>query len=244
MTAGRIAMLDAALFYASQGVEVFPLAGKSPRTRRGFHDATTHPDFIRGWWLTTTLNVNIGLRVPEGIVVIDVDPRNGGDESLTRLETQFGPLPDTLTCLTGGGGRHLWLAYNGAARGRLATGIDVKTHKSGYVVAPPSIHPDTGRRYEWLNHTTPTAAAPPWLRHLLDPPRMVAPKTLANTNIDRLVAFVADGTEGERNRRLYWACCRAAENGHDPEDLIAVSGLPDAEARRTANSATRKVTGP
>ena len=39
--------------------------------------------------------------------MLDIDPRNGGAKSLKRLKEELGPLPDTITAITGGGGRHL-----------------------------------------------------------------------------------------------------------------------------------------
>ena len=39
-------------------------------------------------------------------VVLDVDPRSGGDKVLERLEAEHGKLPDTERVATGGGGLH------------------------------------------------------------------------------------------------------------------------------------------
>ena len=56
--------------------------------------------------------------------------------------------------------------------GSLGKGIDVKWR--GYIVAAPSVHPDTGRRYAWLpdRHPLrmPIAEMPTWLAELLSPP--------------------------------------------------------------------------
>ncbi|MDQ3306172.1 MAG: bifunctional DNA primase/polymerase [Actinomycetota bacterium] len=42
--------------------------------------------------------------------MIDVDPRHGGNASISNLEGEHDLLPTTLTCRTGGsdGGLHLW----------------------------------------------------------------------------------------------------------------------------------------
>ncbi|HEX2301809.1 MAG TPA: hypothetical protein VHH34_25445 [Pseudonocardiaceae bacterium] len=58
-----------------------------------------------------------------------------------------------------------------------------------------------------------------------------------------LVQFVSESTEGERNRRLFWACCRAHERGLDTEPLIAAAvalGYSERAARRTAQSAAKR----
>jgi hypothetical protein len=40
-------------------------------------------------------------------VVLDIDPRHGGEESLAQLVSDVGErLPNTLEAITGGGGRH------------------------------------------------------------------------------------------------------------------------------------------
>ena len=62
----------------------------------------------------------------------------------------------------------------------------------------------------------------------------------------RLAAWVAGLGEGERNRGLFWAACRLAENGVSPADaLVALgaaaqsAGLGDREITTTVRSAYR-----
>lgn len=82
----------------------------------------------------------------------------------------------------GGGGLHVLLKHPGVPLvGRLAPGVEIKD--AGYIVAPPSMHPDTGRRYEWeiSPFETPLASVPAaWLARLMKtssaPPRQ-APGT-------------------------------------------------------------------
>src|SRR5215212_9797355 len=104
-------MITAALEYAAAGWEVFPgwwavPRAKSPITKHGHLEATTDPDQIKAWWGRWPIAM-IGVRVPDSCIVLDVDPRNGGD--LAELETLTGPLP-TLTVWSGrnDGGRHLY----------------------------------------------------------------------------------------------------------------------------------------
>jgi hypothetical protein len=201
----------AALAYAlSLCWAVLPLApcGKVPRTKHGIHDATTNEQIIREWW-TRWPDANIGVRTgsASNLVAIDMDPRNGGDISLERLEAEHGPLPETVEGLTGGGGRHLLFQHpGGTVRSRanaLGPGLDVKGD-GGYVVVPPSVHP-TGRRYEWeIMHRPleiPVAPLPDWMRPLLEEPEQVIPTTARHAEEWRtLVENGAD--EGSRNNTI------------------------------------------
>ena len=143
----------AAASYAARGWAVFPLqpGGKEPLTPHGFKDASIYPEAIAGWWRRwPAANVAIATGTLSGVAVLDIDPRNGGDESLRDLEARYGPLPDTPTVLTGGGGQHYYFAIPKGMTvrsRRLAPGVDLKG-EGGYVVAPPSVHP-SGQRYVW-----------------------------------------------------------------------------------------------
>lgn len=53
-------------------------------------------------------------------------------------------------------------------RGKLGEGIDVKSD-GGFVVAPPSVHPDTKKRYRWRN-ANEIAAMPKWMLTILTLP--------------------------------------------------------------------------
>lgn len=212
-----------------------PLATAVPH---GKDDATTDLGQIAEW-LARYPDCNWGVRPPVGVIVLDVDPRNGGASNLAALQTRNRPLPATLTARTGGGGLHIWLSYTGPARGRLCTGVDVKTN-SGYVVAPPSVHA-SGGVYEWLTEL-PAARAPRWVRIMLNPPLPRYAPTREGGGLDALIRFVATAGQGERNRRLYWAACRAHEAGLDPNPLIDAAvhtGLTSVAARATVASAQR-----
>jgi len=157
-------LLAAALAYAKKGVPVLPLCwpengacscgapdcgapAKHPLTEHGKDDATTNRDIIKVWWARWP-KANIGLRMGGGRVALDIDPRNGGDESLHDLEAQVGTLPDTVTQLTGGGGEHRIFRTDDPIPSRkgIQPGLDLIC--DGYIVASPSPHV-SGRRYEW-----------------------------------------------------------------------------------------------
>lgn len=170
--------------YAERGLAVFPLhwiaaagkcscgdadcrnAGKHPLTAHGVKDATTDIATLAAWW-TLWPEANIGMAL-DGYVVVDVDPRNGGDVGLEAIEAQRGPLPDTWLALTGGGGTHrIYRAREGATYpGKLAKGIDLKRGAGAYIVVEPSRHA-SGLTYAWEASSSPLdgaalADAPAW----------------------------------------------------------------------------------
>lgn len=89
-------------------------------------------------------------------MVLDIDPRNGGLETLENLVAKHGELPHTPKCITGrgDGGYHLYFAYFERAKNcSLGDGIDFLADGK-QACAPPSVHPDTGCAYRW--ETPPT----------------------------------------------------------------------------------------
>lgn len=167
---------ETALAYGALGWEVFPLGHCSkfplvPKSQggRGHLDATSDEQQIRSWWERNPQS-NIGGRVPIGLAVVDVDPRHGGHLQLEALEREHGHLPVTLTARSGrcDGGRHLWCQHPGGdvTGRRLPNGLDLKTH-DGYMVLPPSLHPDSWQPYSWLDASIPPAPMPDWLKDVI-----------------------------------------------------------------------------
>jgi bifunctional DNA primase/polymerase-like protein/primase-like protein len=143
--------------------------GKHPRTKKGVHDASTDETKIHQWWeMWESANIAIALGKVAGIFVLDVDPRNGGDETMSSLERKYGRLPKTRTAGTGGGGAHHLFRYPGFpvknSAGELGPGMDIKSD-GGSIVVPPSLHVN-GKRYRWRN-CSPIADAPDWFLQLL-----------------------------------------------------------------------------
>jgi len=248
VTAPNNVMMAAALDLAVAGWEVLPLNGKIPTTAHGLDDATTDAETITRWW-TARPAANIGARVPLDLVVVDVDPRNGGAESLIALVDLLGPLPATLTAVSGrgdGGHHRYFLRPVGVLKARPAPGLDVKAN--GYMVMPPSLHPDTGRPYSWIDRD-PAPLPVAWSDHLrVKPPRPrpAGPLHLEHDQAAALVRWVAELLPGNRNNGLFWAACRAAELGvvdAISNDLVAAavaSGLDEREAHQTLRSAARR----
>jgi hypothetical protein len=144
-----------------------PSPGKHPRVRwERYEHARASVETVERWlerWPDTNLAVVTG--AVSGVIVLDIDPRNGGDESLAALTERWGALPTTVETRTGGGGRHVWFRAPAipVPSGPVAPGLDLKG-EGGTVVVPPSVHV-SGARYEWAADpdAQPLADAPEWL---------------------------------------------------------------------------------
>lgn len=144
----------ACVYVREWGWKVFPVSSqdKSPLVPHGYKDASQDEVRLRHWfqdWFPTH-GIGVPTGIVNGFVVLDVDPRNGGEASLQELTREFGLLPSGPTVRTGGGGYHYYFSPVGqwirSVTG-VRPGIDVKA-EGGYVIAPPSLHP-SGKRYEW-----------------------------------------------------------------------------------------------
>lgn len=207
--------LDWALRYIERGWSVIPLAPGSKTPPAGFDLAS----YLRGerrmnrtsvksfWGDDHGMGIGIITGPPSGLVVADVDPRNGG------VDPWIGDVPRVET---GGGGAHYYFSSpppSSPPCGPSARpGIDRKGG-GGYVVAPPSLHP-CGAMYfwsQWPDHALPVGP-PDWLlespaRPEGDGERWIA-DTLANPE------GVLPGMRDDALTRLAWWAA-----GHLDEDI-------------------------
>jgi hypothetical protein len=155
---------EAALIYASWGWHVIPVVpnGKVPATQHGVKDATTDPEQIAKWWAQNP-EFNIGVAAGErsGIVVFDVDPRNGGDESWSKWLDENGQVPEGAAMqMTAGGGEHHIAMYDPEIRScKLTEGVDLLADGRYFVAYPSTIE---GRRYEWEASSDPFDGVAPF----------------------------------------------------------------------------------
>ncbi|MER5597444.1 bifunctional DNA primase/polymerase [Streptomyces sp. NPDC002265] len=234
-----------------------PCHGECGRFGHGVYDASTDPVRIRALFAaapwTTGYGIACGLP-PHHLIGVDLDTKSGTDAPAALRELarrHLFTIPATVVVLTPSGGRHLWLTGpphvvvpNSA--GRLAPGIDIRG-AGGYLVGPGSrtahgvygVAPGCAR-------LAPAPCPPALLRLLLPPPRTHrATTSAADGHGQGLVQFVLAAHEGQRNTRLFWAACRAYENGIGPAllaplvDAAVVTGLAEHEARATIASAAR-----
>lgn len=272
----------AALAYAALGWPVLPIAGmvgshcgcrkgpdcthpaKHPLIRAGTRGATIDAEIIQGWfaaWPWAGVGIVTGAR--SSLVVLDVDPRHDGDETLDQLLANGLSLPPTLMAHTGGGGRHyffdagaLWAAAN--TSGRLPNlgatpGLDLRG-EGGYVVAAPSRHA-SGGTYRWT--TSDSGLAP--LPDVLHPRRRANletsfPRTTASRRDNYVRAAmkqeqqrVLDAPVGTRNdalNRSSFALGTLVGAGACSADMVTdlltaaatAAGIPEREAARTIRS--------
>ena len=238
----------AALWYAEHGLPVFPCkpCAKEPLTPHGFKDATTDQARIKAWWRKwPDANIGIPTGAASGLLVVDVDPRNGGDGALNELRETHGPFPDTAEQTTGGGGRHIIFRHPDVPIPKaLAPGIDLKAD-GGYIVVAPSIHP-SGNPYRWggtagAKALLNLAAVPTWLLERISAARN---GTRADSPADS-----EKWVPGERNNQLASVAGTMRHRGMSREAIEAAlveenrqrcePPLPEAEVRRIAESVAR-----
>ena len=245
--------LEAALTYASWGWPVFPLVAlrKNPATPDGFYNATTDTDQIKEWWAKDP-NYNIGIPTGEvsGIVVFDIDPRNGGDDSWPIFQRELGNVPDDAMCqLTAGGGEHYvaqW--YEGLKSCKPRPGIDFLSTGNYFVASPSFVIPtkdgtiESARTYEWEASGDPTDGAMPF--SIPEPWRvaLAVKKVISNASDSPLicgsrnVGLTAMGGlmrhGGFSSAEIYAALSKANE------DRCEIA-LPDSEIRQIAQSVAR-----
>ncbi|MEV6190865.1 bifunctional DNA primase/polymerase [Streptomyces sp. NPDC051920] len=242
-----------------------PCHGECGRFGHGVYDASTEPRRIRELFAAAPWATGYGIACglhPHHLIGVDLDTKSDTDSSTALRELALRHLftiPDTVVVVTPSGGRHLWLSGppdvvvpNSASR--LAPGIDIRG-AGGYLVGPGSrteqgvygTAPGTSR-------LAPAPCPPELLRLLLPPPPARAhhsahpahPTSPASERQGQgLVQFVLAAHEGQRNTRLFWAACRAYENGIGPQltaplvQAAVRTGLTEREARSTIASASR-----
>lgn len=136
--------------------------GKHPNTRLNEHghlDATTDEAVIREWW-STDPEAGIGISLSaSGLLALDIDPRNGGRDTLEELESTHGVLYSDCVAVTQGGGEHRLFSAdaNLSYPGTLGPGLDVKHH--GYICVAPTLGPSGA--YSWEQGRSPLSRSNP-----------------------------------------------------------------------------------
>ncbi|GAA2121848.1 bifunctional DNA primase/polymerase [Kocuria atrinae] len=254
----------AAREFASAGVPVFPCSpwGKRPATGHGFHDATTDLEQVEAWWRQSPgANIGVPTGPASGAVVVDVDVHCPVDGRTSFDRAHRAGLVERWELLvrTPTGGMHAYYPARLGTEQRswqaARAGIDFRGD-GGYIIVPPSTRSVQGAttwyRVEAVNTGPASTLDAQRLRDFLDPrptpSRATSPGLDRDVDVSRLAAWVAARGEGERNRGLFWAACRLAENGLPASDALDVltaaaghAGLAEREVATTVRSAYRTV---
>ncbi len=209
-----LTMVDAALRYAAHGWEVFPCraGGKLPAVKwkdKGL--VTTDPEQVKSLF-SNHRNANIAFIVPKGLLVLDVDTKEGkvGAESLAKLEAEYGKLPENAPRQkTWSGGYHLLFKLPeevdvGISASVVGKDLDIRSGGDGYILCEPSSV--NGVSYRWengnplVNDELDIPYAPEWLIVLaskktsegasLPKPEIISPTRVKKADIDGDLEFV------------------------------------------------------
>jgi Bifunctional DNA primase/polymerase, N-terminal/Primase C terminal 1 (PriCT-1) len=227
---------------AKQGFKLFPVEarGKKPMVKSWQKVAASDPEQLE-MWATQFPGCNWGMvtGASSGVVVVDIDGP-GGMASVAAWEAAGQFLPKTRTHKTGNGKHYLFkcppdgIVRNSA--GRIAPGTDIRGD-GGYVVSPPSVHPN-GTRYEVIDNSSP-AHLPDWLLQKVRLPEPYKSRAIAAGEIP----------EGRRNVSLTSIAGTMRAAGMPPAvieaKLLAVNleqckpPLPESEVHQIAKSAEK-----
>lgn len=245
-------LLQSALEYARRGFGVFPLhtpingvcdcprgpecgsPGKHPRTANGLKDASRDELQVRRWWKTYPI-ANIGMAVPEGYVVVDVD----GPEGQEALRDHARALPPTAVQTTGRGAHYVYRTLDRIPpRSNLLPKVDLRGPGS-YIVAAPSVHA-SGAVYGWEIPLEATEAAPRWLAEVGQKSGGTTEGPRAPVDFELVLAGLP---EGQRKWEIYRAASklRAAEVPMDLAVMLARQAAERCTPPLEAAEAERKV---
>ena len=236
---------------ARRGWRLFPCRGKTPLIKSWPQQATCDMSQLQAW-AVRFVNCNWAATTgPEsGFFVVDCDGTPGLDWLRSQADAR-NELPETWSTRTARG-LHLYFVWPAGSSvrnsaGKLAIGVDTRG-AGGYVILPPSVHPD-GTRYAAVDDSCPLSPAPPWLLELL------CERSPATTRSRTAMPSFEIIPEGRRNDTLTRKGGYLRRSGLSQAEIEAEllqanqrkcsPPLPDAEVSRIAASVARyQVGGP
>jgi putative DNA primase/helicase len=238
-------LLAAALSYAQQGLRVFPITPNEafpPLITEWQHKATCDLKQIKKWWATwPEANVAIATGMESGVIVVDVDMKNGknGKATLSALVKQHENFATRMAGSPTGGEHYHFKSpgYKIGNRAGFAHGIDFRGD-GGYIVVAPSRRSEGV--YAWTNDSD-IAPCPAWLLDLIKTEKSAEVKATAS-DADKIVA-------GSRNAYLASLAGSMRNKGAVPEAIHAAliaqnqskcaPPLSDEEVATIANSISK-----
>lgn len=214
-------VMAAAVMYANAGFYVIPIRPNEkaiPKRSAGlsYQHASRNIDTVREWFKPDGKyrgwNIGLACGAEDGIFVLDIDPKDGGYETLADIEMDHGPVQGVVQ-KTPSGGKHFvfrWFDAGQSSTGKIGKGIDTRGGKgqcSSHVVAWPS--EIDGQRYTW-EKVGIVDEAPDWLAELLGTPwDAPKPEGRGSENVDD------DALETLFSPREIWSMLQPI----DPDDL-------------------------
>jgi len=230
-------ILDEAFRITEAGFKIFPVRSKFSKKPYicGFTQGAASSDRskVEEWWGRWP-DANIGMLCSEdnGICVVDIDPKNGGNEWYDENEWVLEPYKSNRVW-SGSGGQHFYFSHPEGVKSKLgfARGVDLLA-KNRYVIVPPSIHPFTGKAYnckrdfvEMLLDVTMRRELPPegWFPEDSTPVCLDSPlaggRELTDGDRELLVRRLQemDGAGGRHNSLGLWTVDAVAAGMSDAE---------------------------
>ena len=208
-------MLESALRYLELGWNVIPVNRKKrPRLSswEQYQSRKVTESEVRSWW-TKWPNANIAVITGNvsGIVVVDVD----SSEGLHNIEPYLNG--STLTCQTGGGGKHLYFSHPGNGKVLpnavgLLPGVDLRAD-GGYVVVPPSVH-QSRKYYRWTDPNIKPSSIPKGLLKIIEEKGTKSKLTEAD--------WESDIIKGKRDEELTRRAGRLLQIDVPPEEALVM----------------------
>jgi hypothetical protein len=214
------------------GLHLTPLAGKNA-ILKGWPELHLSERQIRAW---DTQGVNGGAVTGDDLIVLDTDTEQA--EAWVRERGIDSPV----TVRSGGGGTHRWflkpenvtiIRCRNGMHG--IKGLDVKGWH-GLIVLPGSVHPETGRRYAFLDSKAFTALHDlppfdlPWVREIPKEPvgqpkkHPLAAVGQSSGKVRDLMAYILSipSIEGQNgSNAAYRVACLLYEAGKSFDEILA-----------------------
>lgn len=238
--------------YINKGFAIFPLrrGAKIPIDGTMTYKTATLDGQTILEWFSRHPNSNIGIQPGRsGMMVLDVDVKNGGLETLAQLEQTNGRIT-TRRAITGTGGYHYYFKIKDAVPNKIGLypGIDIICDKN-HVVAPPSVNAEGGI-YRWDDENKAIEPPPPWLLaalKLTNPSIQPITTTVVSNQIHGNLAlstqiFLKEGApNGKWNNSLFKAAKDYQEQNYTKEEFVAaaikITGHLDSADYSTIDSA-------
>lgn len=193
-------MLEEALKYRALGLSVIPLRPRDKKPLFSWTEFQTRiasEKEIRQWWKDyPKANVGIVTGKISGIAVVDLDI--GKNEKLDP--SAIWDIAPTEVISRTGSGYHLIYKYpKEGLKNSAKDGIDTRGD-GGYIVAPPSIHPN-GKSYKWLREDfSRLGSINPELLQKIQKPEL--PTTISEKWVTDIISGVGHGSRNQSLAKL------------------------------------------